>query len=69
MNKEQAAAEIMHMFRYHYKKEWAPGSIFDGKPRIWVQTFNGLVKQGLVNRKKTYMGYKYKWAGAWPENY
>ena len=69
MNKEQATAEIMHMFRYFYKNAWAPGNIFDGNPRIWIQAFNDLVKQGFILKKKKYPGHNYKWSGVWPENY
>ena len=57
--KEQAYAEIMYMFRYFYKDVWAPGNIFDGKSRIWVQTFNELVKQGFIEKRKKYPGCEY----------
>jgi hypothetical protein len=67
--KEQAYAEIMHMFRYFYKAAWAPENIFEGKSRIWVQAFNNLVKKGYIIRRKGYPGYEYKWQAAWPENY
>jgi hypothetical protein len=67
--KEQAYAEIMYMFRYFYKDAWAPGNIFDGKPRIWIQTFSDLIKQGLILKRKKYPGYEYKWKGVWPKNY
>lgn len=67
--KEQAYAEIMYLFRYFYKDEWAPGQIFDGKSRIWVKAFNELVDKGYIQRKKEYPGYRYKWSGTWPEGY
>lgn len=67
--KEQAYAEIMHMFRYFYTGKWSSENIFNGKSRVWIQAFNELVKQGFIKRKKTLFGYKYKWAGVWPENY
>jgi len=67
--KQEAYAEIMHMFRYHYKHEWAPESIFDGKSRIWIQSFNELIKKGFINRRKKDVGYQYKWVAAWPEWY
>lgn len=67
--KEKAYAEIMWMFRYVYRDKWAPDHIFDGKSRIWLQAFNELVEKGYITRKKEYPGYKYKWAGVWPENY
>jgi hypothetical protein len=69
MKKEKAYAEIMYMFRYFYRDSWTPGNIFDGKPRIWIQTFNDLIKQGLILKRKKYPGYEYKWAGVWPKNY
>ena len=68
-DKEQAYAEIMHLFRYFYKDAWAPGNIFDGKSRIWVQAFNDLVKQGYIKKRKKYPGHEYKWTGVWPEGY
>lgn len=67
--KEQAYAEIMHLFRYFYKDKWAPESIFAGKSRAWIQAFNELVEKGYIIRKKEYPGYKYKWASVWPDNY
>jgi hypothetical protein len=67
--KQQAYAEIMHLFRYFYKDAWAPGNMFDNKSRVWIQCFNELVKQGYILKKKVYPGYKYKWAGVWPEGY
>ncbi len=66
---EKAYAEIMWMFRYSYKNKWAPDSIFDGKDRVWVKSFNNLVEKGYITRKKEYPGYKYKWTGVWPEKY
>jgi len=69
MDKEKAHAEIMWMFRYTYRNEWAPGSIFDGKTRIWIKTFNELVEKGFIKRKKDYPSYKYRWTGVWPEKY
>ncbi len=65
----EAYAEIMWMFRYVYRNEWAPGNIFDGKNRVWIQTFNKLVEKGFIKKKKEYPGYKYKWTGVWPEKY
>lgn len=67
--KEQAYAEIMHMFRYFYKDTWAPGTVFDGKSRLWIQAFNELVDQGYIIKKREYPGYRYKWSGIWPEGY
>lgn len=69
MNKERAYAEIMNMMRFYYKNDWATDNIFKGKPRVWVQSFNELIDQGFIERKKKYPGYTYKWTGVWPENY
>lgn len=69
MDKQRAVAEIMYMFRYIYRNEWAPGSIFDGKPRIWVKTFNELIDKGFIKRRKKYPGYQYKWQAAWPKHF
>jgi len=66
---EQAMAEIMNMFRYHYMNDWAPENIFSNKSRIWIQAFNDLVKNGYIKRKKSIPGYKYKWTGVWPEGF
>ncbi len=67
--KEQAVAEIMNLFRYYYKDDWAPENIFAGKSRIWIQAFNDLVKSGFIVKKKKAPGYHYRWSGVWPENY
>ena len=63
---ELATAEIMHMFRYFYKEMWAPGNIFDGKSRIWIQVFNDMIEKGLIERKKVDFGYQYRWKSVWP---
>mgnify|MGYP001573038010 CR=1 FL=1 len=64
--KELAMAEIMHMFRYQYRDEWAPGHIFDGRSRVWVAVFNDLIKQGFIERKKAESGFQYRWAAQFP---
>ena len=69
MKKEKESAEIMYMFRYYYHSTWAPGHIFDGKSRLWIQAFNDLIKQGFIKRKKTEHGFNYKWVGQFPEGY
>lgn len=67
--KEKAYAEIMYMFRYLYKDEWSPENIFEGKTRLWIQTFNRLIEQGFIERKKSEFGYKYRWKAEFPEHY
>lgn len=68
-DKEIAYAKIMHMFRYTYRNEWAPDSIFKGRSRIWMQSFNELIAKGMISKRKKYPGYQYKWAAVWPEHY
>ena len=65
--KEIAAFEIINLFKYTYRHELAPGNIFAGKSRVWVQAFNELVEKGFIERKKTSRGYAYRWLGAFPE--
>jgi len=67
--KERAVAEIMNMFRFYYKDDWAPDNIFAGKSRVWVRAFNELVEKGLILKKKNPPGWQYRWAAQWPENY
>ena len=69
MDRQQAYAEIMHMFKYTYRNRWAPDSVFNGKPRIWVQAFNDLVEKGFITKRKKYPGFEYKWVAALPERY
>lgn len=59
----------MHMFRYKYRNEWAPDSIFNNKSRKWVQVFNQLVDKGLIEKRRKYPGYEYKWKAKWPDGY
>jgi len=59
----------MHIFRYTYKSRWAPDNIFDGKSRLWIQSFNDLMKKGFIQRRKKFMMYQYRWVAAWPEGY
>lgn len=68
-SKEIARAKIMHMFRYTYRNEWAPESLFKGKSRIWVKTFNELIEEGFIKKRKKYPGYQYKWGAVWPDGY
>lgn len=63
---EAAAAEIMYLFKYFYRDAWAPGNLFDGKTRVWMKVFNDLVKQGFIKRRKTALGYEYKWVAQYP---
>ena len=66
---EKEKAEIMHFFRYTYRNNWAPDHIFNGKSRAWIQAFNQLIKEGLIERRKKHPGYEYKWKASFPENF
>jgi hypothetical protein len=69
MDKQTSHAQIMWMFKYTYRHQWAPDSIFAGKSRLWVQAFNDLVQKGFIVRRKKYPGYEYKWVGAFPPGF
>ncbi len=68
-NKELAYAEIMHFFRYNFRSEWAPDSIFNNKSRLWIKVFHDLIDQGFIMRRKKHPGYEYRWTGVWPDKY
>jgi hypothetical protein len=68
-DKTVVMSEIMYMFRYQYKDEWAPDSIFAGKSRLWVQAFNDLVQKGFIIKKKKLPGWSFKWIGVFPEGF
>lgn len=59
--------EIQQLFRYHYKSEWVSQSFINKHDRLWIQAFNNLVKQELIERKKSPTGYVYRWAAAYPQ--
>jgi hypothetical protein len=70
MNKDQEteyAHAIMHMFRYNYGNAWAPEAFILGRDRVWNKVFNDLLKQGLIERRKTFHGYQYRWKAVYPE--
>ncbi|MEM4267512.1 MAG: hypothetical protein QXK37_01640 [Candidatus Woesearchaeota archaeon] len=60
------AHAIMHMFQYNYKDQWVPQAALIGRDRLWTQTFNELVKKGIIERKKTFFGYQYRWKAKFP---
>ncbi len=62
----QTAHAIMHMFQYNFKDQWVPQKAIHQKSRLWTRVFNDLVKNGLIERKKTFRGYRYRWAGRFP---
>ncbi len=52
---------IKHLFTTQYKNRWIPDKEILGQSRLWTQVFNNMVKQGFIERKKGFPGYKYKW--------
>jgi hypothetical protein len=60
------AHNIQQLFRYHYNNEWVSQNFINQHDRLWVQTFNDLVKQDFIERKKTTNGYVYRWNAAYP---
>jgi len=52
---------IKHMLTTHYKDRWVSDKELLGRNRLWNQVFNDMVKQGLIEKKKGFPGYKYKW--------
>jgi hypothetical protein len=60
------AHEIQHIFRYHYKNDWVSQSFINQHNRLWIQTFNDLVKQGFIEKKKSQTGYVYRWSAVYP---
>ena len=61
------AHEIQQIFLYHFHDDWADQSFINQHDRLWIQTFNELVKQGLIEKKKTTSGYIYRWAARFPD--
>ncbi len=60
------AHAIMHDFKYHYKDRWVSTKELMQKDRLWQKTFNDLIKQGFIERKKTAQGYSYRWKAVMP---
>jgi hypothetical protein len=69
MNKEDCYAEIMYIFRYTFRSKWASAHIFDGKSRLWVKSFNDLIRKGFIKKRKKLLCFKYKWVSQFPEGY
>jgi hypothetical protein len=67
--KTTASAEIMYMFKYQFRDDWAPESVFAGKTRVWVKVFNELVEKGFITKKKKVPGWQYKWMAAYPDGF
>jgi len=60
------AHEIQQFFMTNYKNNWVPEKELKYHSRMHNQVFNDLVKRGFIERKKTYLGYNYKWKAAMP---
>ena len=60
------AHEIQQIFRYQYKDGWVDQSFINQHDRVWIQTFNKLVKEGFIEKKKSINGYRYKWNATFP---
>jgi methionyl-tRNA synthetase len=60
------AHAIMQDFRYRYKDRWVSTKELMQKDRLWQKTFNDLIKQGFIERKKTHQGYSYRWRATLP---
>ena len=67
--KIEIAHTIQNMFRYNYKNQWVTQKILHGRSRLWQKTFNELVEMGLIEKKKDFLGYQYRWKAAYPEVY
>ncbi|MBU2561883.1 MAG: hypothetical protein KKD17_06300 [Nanoarchaeota archaeon] len=62
------AHEIQQFLLYNAKKDnWVSEKELKYHSRMHNQVFNDLVKRGLIERKKTPLGYKYKWKAMPPQ--
>jgi hypothetical protein len=62
------AHEIQQFFMYKMKKNnWVSEKELKYHSRMHNQVFNELVKRGLIERKKTHFGYKYRWNSVMPK--
>ncbi len=60
------AHSIMNRFRYTYGDKWVPQKALFQKSRKHVLVFNRLVREGFIERRKTFSGYQYKWKAQMP---
>lgn len=61
------AHEIQHFFRYQYKDQWVSEKHLKNHSRMHNQVFNELVRRGFIERKKTPLGYNYRWKARHPD--
>lgn len=64
--KASKAHEILHEFRYNLSEQWVGQAWINRHDRLWIATFNTLVDQGLIEKKKVRGEYKYRWAAQMP---
>jgi len=60
------AHAIRQHFRYQYKEQWVSEQYLKGRSRLWTQVFNDFLKQGLIEKKKSKDGNKYRWVAHHP---
>ncbi len=63
----QLAHEIQHFFMYNYGNRWVREQELKNHSRMHNQVFNDLVNRGFIERKKTPMGYNYRWKAMMPK--
>ncbi|MFC1753908.1 hypothetical protein ACFL96_11055 [Thermoproteota archaeon] len=64
--KARKAHEILHEFRYNFREQWVDQAWINKHDRLWILAFNQLVKQGLIEKKRTRGEYKYRWVAEMP---
>lgn len=60
------AHAILHSFQYQYRDRWVSQKELLGRSRIWNKVFNNLIKEGLIEKKKSVSGMKYRWKAQFP---
>ena len=60
------AHEIQHFFMYRHKGQWVSEKELKQHSRMHEQVFNNLIQRGFIERKKTHLGYNYRWKAMMP---
>ncbi|MFH1848550.1 MAG: hypothetical protein ABH879_00010 [archaeon] len=60
------AHAIMQQFKFQYKDRWVSEKELRQKDRLWTKTFSELVKQGFIEKKKSFLGNQYRWIVPFP---
>ena len=60
------AHEIQQYFMYTMGDNWVSEKEMKNHSREHNQVFNELVKQGFIERKKTWNGFQYRWKAEMP---